>query len=159
MSVLKDLTRQFDEAVTIVPNAFDEDVVMVERSSLMDVMAFLKGHSQYPFNLLLDICGVDYLGDTPRFEVVYHLYSMSTHARLRVRSKVPEDHLSVHSMITLWKCADWFEREAYDMYGIRFEGHPNLKRLLMWEKFEGYPLRKDYPLNKRQAIPTPDDLV
>ncbi len=85
----------------------------------------------------------------PRFEVVYLLLSLERNQRLQVKIRVPEDDLVVDSVTSIWKAATWPEREAFDMYGIRFKGHPNLKRLLMWDEFPAYPLRKDYPLEGR----------
>jgi NADH-quinone oxidoreductase subunit C len=107
----------------------------------------------------LDVCGVDYLkaGDKPRFEVVYHLYSVTNNHRLRLRVKVPEEDMTLPTATDLWKSADWHEREAFDMFGFRFEGHPNLKRILLFDGFEGHPLRKDYPMEKRQKIPVPEE--
>ena len=96
---------------------------------------------------------MDYLGRNPRFEVVYHLYSIPLNHRIRIKVPVSEENCKVPTCIDLWKSADWFERETFDMMGIVFEGHPNLKRLLLFEGFEGHPLRKDYPINQRQKIP------
>lgn len=87
-----------------------------------------------------------------RFEVVYHFFSMALKQRVRVKVPVEESDPVVDSLTPLWASADWFEREIWDMVGVRFRGHPNLKRLLMYEEFEGYPLRKDYPVNKRQPL-------
>ena len=87
-----------------------------------------------------------------RFEVVYHFFSLSFRHRLRVKVPVQERQAEVDSLTPLWASADWFEREVWDMYGIRFRGHPSLKRILMYESFEGHPLRKDYPVNKRQPL-------
>ena len=87
-----------------------------------------------------------------RFEVVYHFFSMSFKQRIRVKVPLEESDPVIDSLTPLWASADWFEREIWDMYGVRFSGHPNLKRLLMYEEFEGYPLRKDYPVNKRQPL-------
>ncbi len=87
-----------------------------------------------------------------RFELVYHFFSLSQKHRLRLKVSVEESEPEVDSLTTLWASADWFEREVWDMYGIRFKGHPNLKRILMYEGFVGYPLRKDYPVNKRQPL-------
>lgn len=90
--------------------------------------------------------------DRARFEVVYHLYSHTHARRLRVKVPVNEADAIVDSVTGLWKAADWFEREVWDMFGIRFTGHPNLKRIMMYDSFQGHPLRKDYPVNKRQPI-------
>ena len=90
--------------------------------------------------------------DASRFELVYHLYSPSCNHRLRLKVPLAAEDLTVQSLTSLWKSADWFEREVWDMFGIRFVGHPNLKRILMYEPFDGHPLRKDYPVNKRQPL-------
>ena len=87
-----------------------------------------------------------------RFEVVYHFFSLPLKQRIRLKVPVPEAQPEVDSLTPLWASADWYEREVWDMYGIRFRGHPNLKRILMYESFEGHPLRKDYPVNKRQPL-------
>ncbi len=87
-----------------------------------------------------------------RFEVVYHFYSLAHNHRLRLKVPLTAEDPSVDSVTSLWQSADWFEREVWDMFGIRFIGHPNLKRILMYEPFEGYPLRKDYPITKRQPL-------
>ena len=92
------------------------------------------------------------VGDEYRFEVVYHFYSFSKHHRLRLKVPLLAKDPSVDSLTALWQSANWFEREVWDMFGIRFNGHPNLKRILMYEPFEGHPLRKDYPVNKRQPL-------
>ncbi len=84
--------------------------------------------------------------------MVYHFYSLPRRARLRVKLPVSEDQPEVDSLTSLWKSANWYEREVWDMFGIRFRGHPNLKRILMYEGFEGHPLRKDYPIKKRQPL-------
>jgi NADH-quinone oxidoreductase subunit C len=92
-------------------------------------------------------------GQAPdRFEVVYHFFSLPLLHRIRIKVPVSEQHPEVDSIASLWGSADWFEREVWDMFGIRFRGHPNLKRILMYEGFEGHPLRKDYPVNKRQPL-------
>jgi NADH-quinone oxidoreductase subunit C len=101
---------------------------------------------QLGFNFLTDISSVDNFGDEPRFEVVYELYSLDSGIHLRMKTRVSEDHLEVPSVVHLWATANWHEREIYDMMGIRFSGHPDLRRILMWEGYPYYPLRKDFPL-------------
>jgi len=91
-------------------------------------------------------------GAERRFEVVYHLYSLAHNHRLRVKIPLTEENPVVDSVAGLWRSADWFEREVWDMFGVTFTGHPNLKRILMYEPFEGHPLRKDYPVNRRQPL-------
>lgn len=133
--------------------------IVIRRDRCHEILQFLKEEPSLLFEMMVDLCGVDYLslGLKPRFEVVYHLYSLTHNHRLRVRVKVPEEAITLPTVTDLWKAADWFEREAYDMFGFRFEGHPHLKRLLLFEGFEGHPLRKDYPIAKRQKIPLPEE--
>ena len=96
-------------------------------------------------NFCADVVGVDYMGETPRFEVVYHFYSIPKKHRIRIKVRV-NDGETVPSITSIWAGADWAEREVYDMFGIAFEGHPNMKRIYLAEDWEGYPLRKDYPV-------------
>jgi NADH-quinone oxidoreductase subunit C len=106
---------------------------------------------QLGFDFLSDISGVDNFGDEPRFEVVYELYSLASNIHLRLKTRVSEDHLEVQSVVHIWKTANWHEREVYDMMGIRFSGHPDLRRILMWEGYPFYPLRKDFPLEGKPS--------
>ena len=92
------------------------------------------------------------LGRKPRFEVVYHLYSLAKNHRVRIKVPLEESDAKLPSVVSLWSGANWLERETYDMYGIRFDGHPDLKRIYLYEEFEGHPLRKDYPKEKRQPL-------
>jgi NADH-quinone oxidoreductase subunit C len=114
------------------------------------VANFLKNDPRLQFNVLLDITAVDYLERKPRFDIVYHLLSLPFSRRLRLKLPVEDGSTALDSMTPLWGSADWLEREVWDMFGIRFAGHPDLKRILMYEEFEGHPLRKDYPIHKRQ---------
>jgi NADH-quinone oxidoreductase subunit C len=104
------------------------------------------------YNFMMDLTAVDYLGREPRFEVVYHLYSLSFNRRVRLKAGVSESDCSIDSIVSVWIGANWFEREVYDLYGITFKGHPEMRRILLYEGFEGHPLRKDYPLKKRQPL-------
>ncbi len=106
---------------------------------------------QLGFDYLLDLSGVDQFGEEPRYEVVYELYGMAKGEWLRLKVKVSEDSLEVPTVSTVWATADWHEREAFDMYGIRFKGHPNLVRILMWEGYPFHPLRKDFPLGGKPS--------
>ncbi|MEY5025428.1 MAG: hypothetical protein RLZZ244_956 [Verrucomicrobiota bacterium] len=103
------------------------------------------------FSYLLDLSGVDHFGEEPRFEVVYELYHMEKGEWLRLKVSVSEDHLEIPSVSSVWPTADWHEREAFDMYGIRFSGHPDLRRILMWEGYPFFPLRKDFPLSGKPS--------
>lgn len=159
MSINDLLKKNFQGSIVESHQNFGDETVVVERKNIFEVLRFLRDCPDSQFDLMLDICGVDYLGKDPRFEVVYHLYSLSKKARIRVRTRIPESDPVLQSVISLWKAADWFEREVFDMFGVIFDGHPNLKRLLMWNEFKGHPLRKDYPLDKRQPIPKTEEIV
>lgn len=125
---------------------------MVAKEDIEKVCRYLKDDEILRFDHLSDLCGVDYLGrKEPRFEVVYNLYSTKTHERLRLKINVPEGE-SVPTVTSVWAGADWFERECWEMFGIDFAGHPDLRRLLTIEEFEGYPLRKDFPLLGKTEI-------
>jgi len=132
-------------------------VAVVNKEIIKDVMKFLKSEPKLDFNMLMDLSAVDYLWQErlPRFDVVYHLYSLQRNHRLRVKAGVDEKDPVIDSVVSIWPAADWFEREAWDMFGIKFKNHPNLKRILMYEGFIGHPLRKDYPYNKRQPLVGP----
>ncbi len=124
----------------------------VRPESLLDVARFAKDDPALRFDLPLDVTAVDYIGQAPRFEVVHHLYSTKHHHRLRLKARVPEKNPTIASVTPLWVGANWLERETYDMYGIRFSGHPDLRRIYLYDEFEGHPLRKDYPKEKRQPL-------
>ena len=130
-----------------------DETVVIRREGLLAIVHSLKEAPELEFDFLADITAVDYLGKKePRFEVVYHLLSLRSHRRLRVKVPVPEEEPEVDSLTPLWKGANWLEREVWDMFGIRFRGHPDLRRILLYEEFRGYPLRKDYPVNQRQPL-------
>ncbi|MBI5643401.1 MAG: NADH-quinone oxidoreductase subunit C [Deltaproteobacteria bacterium] len=118
---------------------------LVEIKALRAICNFLKTDPELRMNFLADISGVDYYGAAPRFEVVYHFYSIPKKHRIRIKVKAGEGE-TVPSITSIWPGADWPEREAYDMFGIVFEGHPDLKRIYLANDWEGFPLRKDYPL-------------
>ena len=127
-------------------------VVVTTPAAVLDVLRTLRDDPELRFEVLADLTAVDYLGRTPRFEIVYQLNSFSLHHRLRVKVPVDGDPPVVPTASTVWKSALWAEREAFDMLGIRFAGHPDLRRILMYPEFEGHPLRKDYPLNQRWPL-------
>ena len=113
---------------------------------LRDICEVLRRDAELSFDFLTDITAVDRYPGEPRFEVVYHLRSMKTRERLRLKAPLPGDDPRLDSLVGLWPGADMLEREVYDLFGIRFTGHPNLRRLLMPDDWEGHPLRKDYPM-------------
>ncbi len=123
----------------------DFPCVEVEPHNIAAFCSELKHDTNLQFNFLSDICGIDYLPQIPRFVVVYHLYSITNKIRVRIKCKLAED-AEIPSVTSVWKTANWHEREAFDMYGIVFTEHPDLRRIYMWDEFEGYPQRKDFPL-------------
>lgn len=120
--------------------------ITVKRDDIVEVLTRLRDGSALDFNCFIDLCGVDYPTRAERFEVVYHLLSMSQNARIRIKISTDED-TAVPTTVDVFPAANWYEREAFDMYGIFFDGHPDLRRLLTDYGFEGYPLRKDFPLS------------
>lgn len=131
-----------------------DETVVIAREGMLDVFGFLKEDPRCRFEMMVDLTAADYLerGARPRFEVVVHLKSVSLHHRLRVKVPVEEAEAEVDSIQHLWVAANWYERECWDMYGIRFAGHPDLRRLLMYPEFEGHPLRKDYSYYLQQPL-------
>ncbi|MEL6323216.1 MAG: NADH-quinone oxidoreductase subunit C [Pseudomonadota bacterium] len=123
----------------------DELTVHVAREHIVPVVRFLRDASGFSFETLVDICGVDYPERPERFEVVYHFLSMQLNQRIRLKT-MTDEQTPIPSIVSLHPSANWYEREAFDMYGIQFSGHPDLRRLLTDYGFEGYPLRKDFPL-------------
>ena len=121
-----------------------EVTVTVKKEDIIDVCRFLK--TELGYNMLTDVTAVDYLGQEPRFMMVYNLYSIPNKDRLRVKAPVAEGDCRIDSMTALWSTANWLEREVYDLFGIVFTNHPDLRRILMTDDWVGHPLRKDYPL-------------
>ncbi|MBI4024325.1 MAG: NADH-quinone oxidoreductase subunit C [Verrucomicrobia bacterium] len=123
-------------------------------SVIAEVMDFAK--SGLGFNLLLDICGVDHPGEMPRFEIVYHIFSLDSRQYLRIKTRTGGENPEAPTVSGVWRAADWLEREVFDMMGIRFKGHPDMRRILMWESYPHHPLRKEFPL---AGIPTGDGIA
>ena len=130
---------------------------LVQKERLVEVMRFLRDDPALAFDMLMDVTCVDYLGETPRFEMVYHLYSLAKNQRLRIKARVPETPCEIDTLCPLWPSANWMEREVWDLYGVRFTGHPDPRRLLLYEEFVGHPLRKDYPKERRQPLIGPNN--
>jgi NADH-quinone oxidoreductase subunit C len=156
-ALLARLRDRFPAAVAETHEHRGDATAVVAREALREVLACCRDDTALAFDVLMDLAAVDYLKypgreDGPRFEVVYHLYSVSENHRVRIKVRVEEDDAVVPSAVPLWPIANWFEREVWDMFGIRFAGHPDLRRLLMYEEFVGHPLRKDYPINRRQPL-------
>ena len=126
--------------------------VEVAPSSIIEVLRFLRDDPGHAYTALIDITAVDHAAGEGAFHVVYVLRSPKHRAKLIVKTRVPADDPRVPSATGLWKAADWAEREVWDMFGVRFDGHPNLRRILMYEPFEGHPLRKSYAYDRRQPL-------
>lgn len=148
------LKAEFRDAVTDFHAHRGDETVVIERDSLESVCRFLRDDSRCSFEIMMDLTAVDRLemNKTPRFEMVYHFKSLTHACRLRLKVLLAEDDCKIASIYHLWKAVDWYERECYDMFGIHFQGHPDLRRILMYEEFEGHPLRKDYPIDKQQPL-------
>ncbi len=149
--VTEALKEKFPEKVKNVSFPLGDETLVIEVDSLVEICQFLM-KDPFALTMLLDLTCVDYMGDEMRFEMVYHLFSITNNNRLRIKIRLPEKDPTIDSLTSLWKNANWLEREVYDMFGIHFTGHPYLKRLFMYDGFEGHPLRKDYPLRKRQPM-------
>jgi NADH/F420H2 dehydrogenase subunit C len=155
--LVQDVRERLAEAVEAVDDSRGDAVLTATKDRVHDVLADLHSRG---FDLLLDIAGVDglHLGRRERFEVVYNLYSLRDDLRLRVKVFVPESDMSLPTATDLWQSANWAEREAYDMFGFHFEGHPNLARILCHREFVGHALRKNYPVMKGQWATGTSDL-
>jgi NADH-quinone oxidoreductase subunit C len=137
--------------------AFGELTVAAPAHRIVDVLTFLRDGADLQFQQLIDVCGADYPQREKRFDVVYHLLSMTKNRRLRVKVETDED-TPVPSVVGVYPAADWFERETFDMYGVFFEGHPDLRRLLTDYGFHGHPLRKDFPMTGYVEVRYDDEL-
>lgn len=139
-----------------------QHAVTVAPDTLREILVFLRDDKAIQLDWMHDIGGVDYQGYDERewrFEVVYQLYSMPLNHRFRVKVAVTDDSVAVPSVWDLWGIANWEEREVWDLYGIRFDGHPNLRRILCHDDFVGHALRKDYPKNRRQKLSAPSESI
>lgn len=142
-SINDSFQSRFSGKIKVQPLFREETTWLVESSELLSVLTALKEEG---FDLLLDLSTVDNFGDEPRFEIVYELYSTVLNQNLRVKAVISEDENAAPTVSHLWRTANWHEREVYDMMGIRFDGHPDLRRILMWEGYPYHPLKKDFPL-------------
>ncbi|NJP05089.1 MAG: NADH-quinone oxidoreductase subunit C [Chloroflexaceae bacterium] len=150
-TVLQRVSSAFPDAVLSSSTFRDDLTVQIAADHLVAVTQFLRDDAELRYVLLENLCGVDYLGREPRFEVVYHLFSLAQVHRLCLKVGVPEEHPHVPSVVEVWPTANWQEREAYDMFGIIFDGHPSLERILMPDDWEGHPQRKDVPLGGEEV--------
>lgn len=153
---LIDLIKQnFGAAVLETHSLYGDETLVVEAAAWKDVARFLRDDPQCSMEMLSDLTAVDFPEREPRFEIVAHFYSLSKGHRLRVKTRTgdPEgDAAEIDSLCELWASANWMERETFDMFGVIFKGHPDLRRILLYPEFEGHPLRKDYPADKIQPL-------
>jgi NADH-quinone oxidoreductase subunit C len=152
---LDKLKAKFGAAVLETHSQFGDDTAVVEPGVWRAAAQLLRDDPALDFNLFIDLCAVDYPQRVPRFEVVLHLYSFSKRQRVRLKTRVGDEEgegCEVDSLVSVWTGANWFERETFDMMGIVFQGHPDLRRILMYPEFVGHPLRKDYPAQKTQPL-------
>lgn len=148
--ILASLRGRFAASIVSESDFRGESSLSVKLEALRDIARFCR--DDLGFDYLLDIASVDHFGEFPRYEMVYELYSLTHGVHLRLKGLVPdEDQPVAPSLADLWPTADWHEREVYDMMGIRFDGHPNLRRILMWEGYPYHPLRKDFPLEGKPS--------
>jgi NADH-quinone oxidoreductase subunit C len=150
--LLQKIETAFPGKIIEQHSSYGYDVIVLNRDDAFAIFATLRDEQDFAFNFLSDLTAVDFLGQEPRFELVYQLFSIPLNHRLQVKVRVPEDDARASSVSSLWKNGNWLEREVWDMFGITFTDHPDLRRILMYEEFKGHPLRKDYPVNKRQPL-------
>jgi NADH-quinone oxidoreductase subunit C len=152
---LEALKEKFGDAIVETHSNWGDDTAVVKPEVWKEVCRFLRDDPKMAFDMAIDLCGVDFPDRTPRFEVVLHLYSIGKRQRLRLKARVGDaegDGAEIDTVADIWVGTNWFERETFDLMGISFKGHPDLRRILMYPEFEGHPLRKDYPANKTQPL-------
>ncbi len=148
--------EQLDDLIAHVQDALGPDLINARvqkgeltietyAGSIVRVMTILRDHPKFLFRILLDVCGVDYPDDSKRFRIVYHMVSVELNHRIRVKVAIP-DGMDVPTVTSVFTCANWYEREIFDLFGIKFTDHPDMRRLLTDYNFQGHPLRKDFPL-------------
>ena len=148
--LLEALQRRFPTEILHCHDFRGDETAIIKRDRIVEIFSWLRDCPETDLNMLVDVTAVDWKPKTPRFEVVYHLYSIAHGHALRLKVPVEEDDAWVPTVSTVWRTANWHERETYDLFGIKFEGHPDLRRILMPDDWDGHPLRKDYPLEGRE---------
>jgi NADH-quinone oxidoreductase subunit C len=149
--VVRAIKKAFKSEVVSDHSDHGDFTVIVQPGKLGEIVQFLRDDEEMTFDHFCDLTVVDWPEREDRFEVVIHLHSLVQGHRIRIKTSVGADDPTVPTISGTFRGADWFEREAFDMYGVKFEGHPDLRRILNFEQFEGHPLRKDYPKQKRQC--------
>lgn len=154
-ALLEIVKNEFGSSVLSTHQQHGDETVVLGASAWFRVHQYLREDARAAIDMLTDLTVVDFPEDDPRFEIVSHVYSLEKGHRLRLKTRVGDregDNAVVDSLTSLWASANWMEREAYDMFGVRFSGHPDLRRILLYPEFEGHPLRKDYPAERIQPI-------
>jgi NADH-quinone oxidoreductase subunit C len=157
-AVLEKLKAKFGDAILETHSDFGDDTAVVASERWREVCEFARKDPALAFDMCTDLCGVDYPEREPRVEVVLHLYSIAKRHRVRLKARVGRtvdeelEGCEIDSVTPIWSGANWFERETFDMCGVKFKGHPDLRRILMYPEFEGHPLLKDYPAQKTQPL-------
>lgn len=154
-ALLELVRAEFEADVISTHNQHGDETLLLHPRAWRAAHEFLLRDSRARCEMLVDLTAVDYPDREPRFEIVSHLNSLSLGHRLRLKTRVGDlegDQAEVDSLTSLWGSANWMEREVFDMFGVRFVGHPDLRRILLYPEFEGYPLRKDYPADKIQPL-------
>lgn len=153
--VLDKLKTRFGTSILETHSDFGDDTAVVEPSQWKAVCQYLREEPTLDFDLPVDLCGVDYPTRMPRMEVVMHLYSIAKRHRIRLKARVGDEEMQgaeLDSVTSVWTGMNWLEREVWDMSGVRFKGHPDLRRILMYPEFEGHPLQKTYPADRTQPL-------
>jgi len=154
--IIQLLKNNFNNVIETTVLYQDEVTFVVDKKEIVNICKFLKNNEELKFISLVDVCGVDRFTKKDRFEVVYNLWSDLLKNRIRLRVKVDEEDLKIDSVTSIWKSANWYERETYDMFGIVFNNHPDLRRIYMPEDYEYFPLRKDFSIaGVPDSIPLP----
>lgn len=154
--IIQKLKTQFAESIGPTSEFRGDLTVQVKKQDIVKVCEFLKNDAELSFDMVIDLCGVDMYRPEGRFEVIYILYSLKNKKYVRLKVLVNEDDVVVDTVTSVWSGANWHERETYDMFGITFKGHPDLRRMYMPEEYEYYPLRKDFPtMGITDSIPLP----
>jgi NADH-quinone oxidoreductase subunit C len=154
-AVLDKIKARFGAAVLETHSDFGDDTALVDPSQWRAIGKFLREEPTLDFDMPIDLCGVDYPEREPRMEVVLHLYSTTRRHRVRLKTRVGDEDMDgaeVDSLVAIWPGLNWLEREVFDMSGVRFKGHPDLRRILMYPEFEGHPLQKTYPAQRTQPL-------
>jgi NADH/F420H2 dehydrogenase subunit C len=157
----KRLTEKFQNIIQETKTSYGELTLLIKKEEMVSLCRFLHDDPEMSFDHITDICSLDFPEDEERFEMVYMFYSISKKHRIRIKARISEEECTIDSISSIWKGANFMEREVYDMMGIRFNHHPDLRRIMMPEDFEGYPLRKDFPTegkgwrNTFEFLPTP----